>query len=83
MKEMMVKEWLLDKTQDTAKRYNCFINFKRDENGMRLVEDGYVTVYVEEEISESEKAAQVKLSTGEVLGSANGWKTWIPKSAIR
>lgn len=33
-------------------------------------------------ISESEKAIQVTLGSGNVVGSVKGWKLWIPKSQI-
>ena len=77
-----VKEWIIDKAQETAGRYNCYIDYLRNEDGMALVEDGYLTVTVEEVIKETEKAVQVRLETGGVLGSVNGWKVWIPKSQI-
>lgn len=82
MKELRVKEWIIDKAQSTATAYNCFIDCKKDENGMDIVEDGFVTVFVEEMISESEKAIQVRLQTGAVVGSYKGWKLWVPKSQI-
>jgi len=44
--------------------------------------DGYMTVYVEEELKETEKAIQVRLSTGDCVGSYKGWTLWIPKSQI-
>ena len=79
---LKVKEWFLNKTQDTATRYNAFIDFERNEESTMLVVDGYATVFVEETIAETEKAIQVVLHTGDVLGSCNGWKTWVPKSVI-
>ena len=79
---LKVKEWFLNKTQETATRYNTFIDFERNEEETMLVVDGYATVFVEEKISETEKAVQVVLHTGDVLGSYKGWKTWIPKSVI-
>ena len=79
-----VKEWFIDKQQDTATRYNCFIDiFTRDEDGKEIAIDGYVTVSFEEIIKESEKAVQVVLRTGDVVGSGKGWKVWIPKSVIK
>lgn len=82
--EIKVKEWVIDKAQDTARRYNCFIDFtRRDETlGSPVREDGCVFVLAEEVISETEKAIQVKLRTGDVVGSVNGWKLWIPKSQM-
>ena len=82
MKMMKVKEWVIDKAQQTASCYKCFIDFERGENGMAKNENGFIAVYVEEFISESEKAVQVRLRTGDVLGSVKGWKLWIPKSQI-
>lgn len=79
---LKIKEWFLNKTQETATRYNTFIDFERNEEERMLVVDGYATVFVEEKISETEKAVQVVLHTGDVLGSYKGWKTWIPKSVI-
>ena len=77
-----VKEWFLDKISDTAKTYNVYIDYERNENGTKKVENGYVTVLVDEAISESEKAIQVRLASGAVVGSVNGWKTWLPKSVV-
>lgn len=80
--EMKIKDWFYKKTSDVAKSYNTFIDFARNEDGMCKVEDGYITVVVEEVISESEKAIQVRLASGESVGSYKGWKTWVPKSVI-
>lgn len=78
-----VKEWVIDKIQNTAERYNTYIDiYSRDENGMVSSENGYVVVKVIEVLKESEKAVEVVLSTGDVVGSYKGWKAWIPKSAI-
>ena len=75
-----IKGWFLNKTQATASAYKCFINiYNRDENGI-IPEN--TQVLVEEVIAESEKAVQVRLATGEIDGSAKGWKTWLPKSVI-
>ena len=82
MTTMKVKEWVIDKAQQTAKSYNCFIDMERGEDGTPKREDGFVTVYAEEKIAESEKAVQVRLRTGDVVGSVKGWKLWIPKSQI-
>lgn len=79
-----IKDWFLDKTQDTARRYNTWIDvFSRDEEtGMEISIDGYKSVRVQEVLKETEKAVQVVLSTGDVVGSIKGWKIWIPKSVI-
>ena len=71
---MKIKEWFYDKQQEIAGGYNCYID-KKDS------EEGYVEV-VAERIKESEKAIQVKLETGSILGSYKGWTCWIPKSVI-
>lgn len=73
-KSIKIKEWFYDKQQETAGRYNCYID-KKDS------EEGYVEV-VAEQLKETEKAIQVKLDTGLVLGSYKGWTCWIPKSVI-
>lgn len=82
MTKLKIKEWFYENTQDTAARYNTFIDTDRDENGYTKVDDGFVTVRVLEVLSESEKAIQVLLDTGSVVGSVKGWRTWIPKSVI-
>lgn len=84
MKELKVKAWVIDKAQLTATRYNCFIDYSRrnEADGRRVEEDGYTYVIADEIISETEKAMQVKLRTGSVVGSYKGWKLWIPKSQI-
>lgn len=83
MKELRVKDWFINKAQETASRYNTYIDTtSRDENGkITADENGYIVVVGEVE-AESEKALKVRLSTGEVLGSCKGWSTWIPKSVI-
>ena len=82
MKELNIKEWFYNKTEETANRYNTFIDVARNEDGTIKIENGCTTVYAQEVLSESEKAIQVVLSTGSVIGSYKGWKTWIPKSVI-
>lgn len=84
MEEIKVKAWVIDKAQETARNYNCFIDYaRRDEKlGCRVEEDGYIYVIAEEVLKETEKAIQFKLRTGDVVGSGNGWKLWIPKSQI-
>ena len=86
MKEeyLKIKDWFYSKTSETAERYNTFIDvFSRNEYGMILAENGYITVRAQEVLNESEKAIQVVLSTGAVDGSVKGWKCWIPKSVIK
>jgi len=79
-----IKEWFYDKTQAIARGYNVYIDVEsRGEFGeVKADENGYITVLVDEVIAESEKAVQVKLASGGVVGSYKGWKTWIPKSVI-
>jgi len=81
--EIKVKRWVIDKAQETASRYNTYIDFtRRDETlGCPIEDDGYVYV-CGEVISETDKAIQAKLESGQVLGSCKGWKVWIPKSQI-
>lgn len=83
MNYLAVKEWFIDKEQDKAQRYNVFMDFVRNEDGTVKVADGYVFAKIEEVIKESEKAIQVKISSGDVLGSYKGWTCWIPKSLIK
>lgn len=85
MKELKVKEWVIDKAQDVAGGYDIWIDYARrrdDITKLPVVEDGYVYVKVLDVLKETEKAIQVHLASGEVVGSMNGWKMWIPKSQI-
>ena len=82
MKTMKVKEWIIDKAQQAAGAYNCYIDYERGEDGTAKKENGFVTVYVEAILGETGKAVQVRLRTGDVVGSVKGWKLWIPKSQI-
>lgn len=79
---LKVKEWIIDREQRTASAYNMFIDFERDSEGYRKVENGYLTVTVEETLAETAKAIRVRLATGSVVGSVKGWTLWIPKSQI-
>jgi hypothetical protein len=78
-----VKEWFFDKEQEKAEKYNVFMDFARNEDGTQKIENGYIFAKVEEIMKESEKAIQVRVSTGEVVGSYKGWICWIPKSLIK
>ena len=78
-----IKEWFYNKTEETSSRYNTFVDAERNEDGTIKIENGYVTVLVQEVLSETEKAVQVVLSTGNVVGSCKGWKCWVPKSVIK
>lgn len=79
-----VRDWFIDKTQITAKKYNTFIDvYSRNEEGVIISEDGYYTVIILKVLSESENAIQVVLGSGDIVGSCKGWKTWVPKSVIK
>ena len=82
MTKLNVKEWVIDKEQATARCYNTYFDYERDENGLCKTENGYMTVFCDEIIRETEKAIQVILRTGDTVGSVKGWKCWIPKSQI-
>lgn len=79
---LTVREWIIDKAQREARAYNMFIDFERNENGMRNVVDGCIKAYAEEVLAETEKALKVRLQTGDVVGNTNGWTMWIPKSQM-
>lgn len=83
MNYLAVKEWFFNKEQDKATHYNVFMDFERNENSTIKVADGYVFAKIEEVIKETEKAIQVKISSGDVIGSYKGWTCWIPKSLIK
>ena len=82
-----IKKWFLDNIQETATRYNIFIDVEdesRTENGIEADAEGYVTVIAENNVlAETEKAIKLCLCSGNVIGSYKGWKTWIPKSLIK
>ena len=83
--EMKIKTWIIDKAQAEAKRYNTWFDYSRrteDISTTPLVEDGCYFVKIDEILQESEKAIQVKISTGAIDGSYKGWKLWVPKSQI-
>lgn len=84
MKEMKIKTWFIDKEEDKARRYNIYLDYSRrdEELGQPIEEDGCYYMAIEEVLNETEKAVQVVIASGEVLGSYKGWKTWIPKSQI-
>ena len=77
-----VKEWFYDKEHDKATRYNIFMDYERDENGLANIVDGYIFLKVEKILGKSEKAIHVRISSGDVVGSYKGWTCWIPKSLI-
>lgn len=85
MTELKVKKWIIDKAQSEAKKYNIWFDISRRTNDISntpLVEDDCLYIHCEEVLSETEKAVQVKVSTGSVDGSAKGWTLWVPKSQI-
>ena len=78
-----VKAWIIEKAQRTAGGYNTYIDrYDRDEDGTIHAGNEWAEVLITEIISESEKAIQVRLGSGNVVGSVEGWKLWIPKSQI-
>lgn len=56
--------------------------YSRVDGVLTADKDGYVEVIVREVLNETEKAIQVILDSGSVVGNVKGWKTWIPKSVI-
>jgi hypothetical protein len=82
-KQLKIKEWIIDREQSNATRYNVFMDFERDDvTGTRKVTDGFLTVTVTV-LSETEKAIRINIESGLVVGSSTGWTTWVPKSQIK
>jgi hypothetical protein len=82
-KQLKIKEWIIDREQSNATRYNVFMDFERDDvTGTRKVTDGFLTVTVTV-LSETEKAIRINIESGLVVGSSIGWTTWVPKSQIK
>lgn len=84
--KMMVKKWMLDQKQNEAARYNMWFEIakeSRTELGIVADEDGFVTVILDDIIKETEKAVQVVVATGDIVGSSKGFKAWFPKSQIK
>ena len=82
---LRIKEWFYYKTSEVAEGYNTFIDvteYSRVDGVLTADKDGYVEVIVREVLNETEKAIQVILDSGSVVGSVKDWKTWIPKSVI-
>lgn len=84
---MRVKEWVIDKIEDESRKYNRYIDVTEysRQNAVGMVKadkDGFVEIIADQILKETEKAIQVQLSTGGVVGSAKGWRAWIPKSQI-
>ena len=81
-KQLKIKEWIIDREQSKATRYNVFMDFERDDvTGIRKVADGFLTVTVTV-LSETDKAIRINIESGLVVGSSDGWNTWVPKSQI-
>ena len=87
MKAIRIKEWLANKIDEEAHAYNISIKMDRNREWGTLAkadENGYMEVYVEEEIKETEKAINVKLEATKLNKAMNctTWTAWIPKSQI-
>ena len=81
-KQLKIKEWIIDREQSKATRYNVFMDFERDDvTGIRKVADGFLTVTVTV-LSETDKAIRINIESGLVVGSSDGWNAWVPKSQI-
>ena len=81
---MLLKTWFQEKQYNIAKCYQIFIDtYNRRPDDMIDWEAEYQDVCVDKKISETEKAVQVVLRSGMIVGSSKGWKCWIPKSCIK
>lgn len=72
-----VKEWIFDKINDEAKRYNMML-VGEYKDGML----DHTKLRVDEVLQETEKAYKVALDAETVGGHAKSWTAWIPKSQI-
>ena len=82
---LRIKEWFYYKTSEVAEGYNTFIDvteYSRVDGVLTADKNGYIEVIVREVLNETEKAIQVILDSGSVVGNVKCWKTWIPKSVI-
>lgn len=76
---MRIKDWKIGQINRDMSKYNdkFYIPVEGSEFGHHYTEyadeDGYIPVRVEEVLKETEKAMQL---------SIDGFKTWVPKSAI-
>ena len=78
---LYIKGWLYRSISNVSNSYYCLINvYNRNDDG--TIPSDEVKVLVDEVYDETEKAVEVRLSTGIIDGSAKGWRCWIPKSAI-
>lgn len=76
-----MKRWIYDKISEDAKRYNTFIDVEHV-NGYYADTEKDTVKAIGEILKETEKAIQVKFSTGSVVGSYKGWTAWLPKSQL-
>lgn len=72
-----VKEWIFDKINDAAKRYNTYIAGEY-KDGML----DHSKLRVEEVLAETDKAYKVALDAETANGHVKTWTAWVPKSAI-
>lgn len=87
MKSIRIKEWIANKINEEAHGYNIAINIDNIREWgttARVDENGFMEVYVEEKLSETEKAIKVKLEATKLDKdmTETTWTTWIPKSQI-
>lgn len=82
MTELKVKEWIVEREQNKAARYDRWIDYaRRNDDGTPARDGDFVWVIATVE-TETEKAVKVTLETGAIVGSVAGWSCWIPKSQI-
>ena len=80
---MKIKKWFMEKLDREAGHYFMGIDFAYREDGLGYAEeDDCLFPYVDEVLKETEKAVQVRFSTGITDGSMKGWLAWVPKSLI-
>lgn len=80
---MKIKTWFMNKVGEQARHYNMLLDYVRNADRIGFKEeDGCVFPLVEQILKETEKAIQVRFSTGMIDGSQKGWTTWVPKSVI-
>lgn len=77
-----MKTWLFDKIQSEANKYHTYIDVEYVNGYYENTETNTVIAYVKEVLKETEKAIQVRFSTGNVDGSTKGWTAWVAKSQI-
>lgn len=82
MNKIVMKRWLFDKIQSEAGRYHTYIDVDYENGYYADTENDTVTAIVREVIKETEKAIQVRFSTGNIDGCVKGWISWVAKSQI-